>query len=62
MVRQRKKEEINKLKGKNNSATHVRDNADHKDNSIISSPHNFPPKKRTSSYELDLNEVPVYTG
>ena len=62
MVRQRKKGEKNKLKGKNNPASHARGNTDQNDNSIISSPHNFPPKKRTSSYELDLNEVPVYTG
>ena len=48
MVRQRKKEEKNKLKGKNNPASHARGNTDHKDNFIFSTPDNISSKKRTT--------------
>ena len=46
MVRQRKKEEKNKLKGKNNSASHARGNPDHKDNFIFSSTDNISSPKK----------------
>jgi hypothetical protein len=48
MVRQRKKEEKNKLKGKNNPASHARSNANHKDDFIFSTPDNISSKKRTT--------------
>src|ERR1039457_4917952 len=46
MVRQRKKEEKNKLKGKNNLASHARSNANHKDDFIFSTPDNISTKTR----------------
>jgi hypothetical protein len=48
MVRQRKKGEKNKLKGKNNPASHARGNTDHKDDFIFSTPDNISTKKRTT--------------
>jgi hypothetical protein len=48
MVRQRKKEEKNKLKGKNNPASHARVNTDPKDDFIFSTPGNISSKKRTT--------------
>lgn len=49
LVRQRKKDEKNKLKGKNNSsAIHASDTAGQKDNFIFSSAENVSSKKRTT--------------
>jgi hypothetical protein len=48
LVRQRKKEEKNKLKGKNNPASHARSNTDQNDNFIFSTPDNISSKKRTT--------------
>src|ERR1017187_6523287 len=49
MVRQRKKEEKSKLKGKNNnSASHATGNAEHKDNFIFSSTDNISSKKKNN--------------
>src|SRR5450432_1126088 len=49
LVRQRKRDEKNKLKGKNNSsAIHVTDITDQKDNFIFSTVENSTSKKRTT--------------
>src|SRR5450432_4189631 len=49
LVRQRKRDEKSKLKGKNNSsATHAKNNADQTDNFIFSSAENVTSKKRTT--------------